>query len=272
MSVAATPTGSSPAYSRRVAELLEASGWTVSLLEAGVLPLEPGDLAPAGVLSGAIQTPVNVLLLRGHARTILVDAGSGPFVSSWPGATDELPARLDAEGATPDLFVITHFDFDHAGGLVVEDGPDRLAPAFPGVPVLGPAAAVAEARHETDQSPASRVIAALDRAELIEGYEDGDEPAPGLRLRSAPGHRVGHSILEIGVSLVHAVDIVHHPLQVEHPEWDRTWDAEPEVALATRRTILAELAERDSTVVTSHFASSGRIERTGNGLRWVALP
>ena len=88
------------------------------------------------------------------------------------------------------------------------------------------------------------MIAALDRAGLLEGYEEGDEPAPGLRLRSAPGHRVGHSILEIGASLVHAVDIVHHPLHVEHLEWDRTWDAEPEVALATRRAILSELAER----------------------------
>jgi glyoxylase-like metal-dependent hydrolase (beta-lactamase superfamily II) len=235
--------------------------------------MEGTDLAPEGVLSGAVQTPVNALLLRGHGRTILVDAGSGPFVSTWPGATDELAARLDAEGATPDLVIITHFDFDHAGGLVVEGGSDGLAPAFPGVPVIGPAAALAEARRDaTDESPASRVIAALDRAGLIEGYEDGDEPAPGLRLRSAPGHRVGHSILEIGDSLVHAVDIVHHPVQVEHPEWDRTWDAEPEVALATRRTILAELAERDPTVVASHFASPGRIERAGDGLRWIARP
>ena len=155
---------------------------------------------------------------------------------------------------------------------MADDAPDGLRPAFPGVPVLAPAAAVAEARGDpVDKSPASRVIAALDRAGLVEGYEDGDEPASGLRLRSAPGHRVGHSILEIGASLVHAVDIVHHPLHVEHLEWDRTWDAEPEVALATRRTILTELAERGSTVVTSHFASPGRIERAGDGLRWLAL-
>ena len=106
----------------------------------------------------------------------------------------------------------------------------------------------------------------------MEGYEDGDEPAPGLRLRAAPGHRLGHSIVEIGASLVHMVDVVHHPLHVEHLQWDRTWDAEPEVALATRRTILAELAERDSTVVASHFTSPGRVEGAGDGLRWVALP
>lgn len=114
------------------------------------------------------------------------------------------------------------------------------------------------------------MIATLDQVGLVERYEDGDEPAPGLRLRSAPGHRSGHTILEIGDSLVHAVDIVHHPIQVEHPEWDRAWDAEPEIALATRRAIMADLAERESAVITSHFASSGRIERAGDRLRWVA--
>jgi glyoxylase-like metal-dependent hydrolase (beta-lactamase superfamily II) len=252
---------------------VQANGWTVSLLEVGIVPMDPTDLAPEGVLSGTVRTPVNAVLLRGHGRTVLIDAGSGPFVTTWPGATDELAARLEAESATPDLVVLTHLDFDHSGGLVAAGEPDGLRPAFPAAAVIAPAAAVVEARlAAADESPGSRVIAALDRAGLVEGYDDGDEPAPGLRLRSAPGHRVGHSILEIGASLVHVVDIVHHPLHVEHPEWDRTWDAEPEVALATRRTILTELADRGSTVVTSHFASPGRIESAVDGLRWVALP
>jgi glyoxylase-like metal-dependent hydrolase (beta-lactamase superfamily II) len=250
---------------------VEANGWTVSLLEVGVLPIEATDLAPVGVLSGPVRTPVNALLLRGHGRTVLVDAGSGPFISVWPGGTDELAALLEAEGVAPDLIVVTHLDFDHCGGLVA-DSADGLTPAFAGVPVLAPAAAVAEARDDAaGDGPPARVIGALDRAGVVEGYEDGDEPAPGLRLRSAPGHRLGHSILEIGDSLVHAVDIVHHPLHVEHLEWDRTWDFEPEVALATRTRILTELAESGTTVVASHFDSPGRIERAGDSLRWLAL-
>jgi glyoxylase-like metal-dependent hydrolase (beta-lactamase superfamily II) len=176
-------------------------------------------------------------------RTILVDAGSGPFISIWPGSTHELPALLEAEEAVPDLVIATHLDFDHAGGLVV-DGPDGLVPAFPGAPVLVAAEAVADARRDPDgESPACRVIAGLDRAGVVEGYVDGDEPAPGLRLRVAPGHRAGHSSVEVGDSLVHVVDIVHHPLHIEHLEWDRTWDADPEVALATRTAILNELAD-----------------------------
>lgn len=248
-----------------------AGGWTATLLEAGILPMEAADLAPVGVLSSPVRTPVNIMLLRGHNRTVLVDAGSGPFVTAWTGATDDLPARLDAEGAAPDLIVISHLDFDHCGGLVA-DGADGLRPAFPGVRVLAPAAALSEARHDpAEEGPASRVVETLDRAGLVEGYENGDEPAAGLRLRAAPGHRVGHSIVEVGDSLVHVVDIVHHPLHVEHLEWDRTWDSEPEVALATRGRILSELAELGSTVVASHLASPGRIERAGDSLRWRAL-
>jgi glyoxylase-like metal-dependent hydrolase (beta-lactamase superfamily II) len=252
---------------------VEVNGWTVALLEVGILPMEPGDLAPPGVLSGPVLTPVNVVLLRGHGRTILVDAGSGPFASLWPGLTDDLAGRLEAEDAAPDLVILTHLDFDHSGGLVTGSAPDALRPTFPGVPVLAPAEAVAEARgSDADgESVSTQVVAALDAAGLLDGYDDGAEPAPGLRLRSAPGHRLGHSILEIGDSLVHVVDIVHDPVHVEHLEWDRTWDAEPEVALATRRAILADLAERGSTVLASHFPSPGRIERAGDSLRWVPL-
>jgi len=251
---------------------MQANGWKVTLLEVGMLPIEPSDIAPEGVFSGTVWAPVNVLLLRGHDRTVLVDAGSGPFVGVWPGLTDDLAGPLEAEGASPDLIVLTHFDFDHSGGLVTGTAPDALQPMFPGVPVLAPAEAVAEARADADeQSVSSQVASTLDAAGLLGGYEDGAEPAPGLRLRSAPGHRLGHSILEVDDSLVHVVDIVHNRLHVEHLDWDRTWDAEPEVALATRGAILAELAESGSTVLASHIASPGRIERAGDGLRWVTV-
>ena len=86
---------------RRRVGCLEANGWTVSLLEVGVLPVEATDLAPEGVLSSPVPMPVNALLLRGHGRTVLVDAGSGPFISIWPGATDQLAALLQTEGGAP---------------------------------------------------------------------------------------------------------------------------------------------------------------------------
>jgi glyoxylase-like metal-dependent hydrolase (beta-lactamase superfamily II) len=245
---------------------VESGDWHATLLDVGMVPIDSKYLGPAGAFSGRLESPVNVLLLRGHGRTILVDAGSGALVALWPGATDLLGELLDAP---PDLLVATHLDFDHAGGYVTGTWPDALAPAFPGVPVLAPAEAVADARRDPGaEEPAPRVVATLDAPGLLDVYEDGYEPAPGLRLRSAPGHRAGHSILEIGDALVHAADVFHHPLHVEHPEWDTASDSDPGLGLETRSALLLELADRDAVVVVSHIDGPGRIERGAGGFRW----
>jgi glyoxylase-like metal-dependent hydrolase (beta-lactamase superfamily II) len=249
---------------------LEVAGWEIAVIDVGMVPIDAADMGPEGAFTPPLRPPVNALALRGHGLTVLVDAGAGPLVGLWPGATERLAEALEEGGIEPDLLVATHLDFDHAGGFVDGTWPDGLAPRFPGRRVLAPADAVADARARAgEDDPAPRVVAALDAAGLLEEYGDGDEPAPGLRLRSAPGHRAGHSILEIGDSFVHAADAFHDPLHVEHPEWDTAFDSDPELGLATRRALCAELADRHAVVVVSHIASPGRIERAGEGFRWV---
>jgi len=252
---------------------IDAGGWSVLLLGAGKMPVQGAQLSPEGVLPSTVEIPVNALLLRGGGRTILVDAGSGPFVSLWPGATDELQDILASLRAHPDLVIITHFDTDHAGGVVARTGGgDDLSPAFFGASVIAPAKALEIARTDPPPYGAARmVVPTLDLAGVISAYEDGHEPAPGLRMRSAPGHRTGHSILEIGGSVVFVADVVHHAVQVEHLDWEHEWDEEPSVAVATRRQILGELADRSVTVLSSHLASPGRVERHGDGMRWSPL-
>jgi glyoxylase-like metal-dependent hydrolase (beta-lactamase superfamily II) len=248
---------------------MEGAGWHVSLIEVAVVPIGAEHLGPPGTFGGTLRPPVNALLLRGHGRTVLVDAGPGPLVSIWPGATERLADVLATEGADPDLLVATHMDFDHCGGFTGGTWPYGLVPAFPDRPVLVPVEAVEHARRGSgEEKPAPRVVAALDAAGLLETYGDGDEPAPGLKLRSAPGHRIGHSILEIGDSLVHAADVFHHPLHVEHPEWDTAFDSDPEQGLETRRLLLGEFADRGTTVVVSHIEAPGRIGRVADGFRW----
>ena len=243
---------------------MESGGWEITLLDTGMVPVAGEYLGPPGVFDEPYEAPTNVLVLRGQGRTILVDAGSGPLIAVWPGST----ARpVDVE---PDLAVATHLDWDHFGGFVTGTWPDALEPAFPGTRVLVPAEAVAEARAVADdESTAPRVVATLDAAGLIDEYSDGAEPAPGLRLRSAPGHRTGHSILEVGDAFVYAADVFHHPLDVEHPEWGAAFDADPDLALATRVALLGELADRGVAVAVAHIAGPGRVERAGDGFRWV---
>jgi hypothetical protein len=69
--------------------------------------------------------------------------------------------------------------------------------------------------------------------------------------------------------LVHLADLVHHPLHVQHPEWDHAFDSDAELARATRAGVLAEMAEREVLVSASHIEGLGRIQRSAvGGLSW----
>jgi glyoxylase-like metal-dependent hydrolase (beta-lactamase superfamily II) len=246
---------------------MESGGWEITLVDTGVVPIDADDMGPPGTFTQTYEGPVNVLVLRGHGQTVLVDAGSGPLISIWPGAIAWPVA------AEPDLLIATHLDWDHFGGFVTGTWPDELEPAYPGRRVLAPVEAVAAARAGggDDENTAPPVVAALDAAGLLEGYADGTEPAPGLRLRSAPGHRIGHSILEVGESFVFAVDVFQHPLHVEHPEWDTAFDEDPEIGLETRLALLSEFADSGAIVAVAHIPEPGRVERAGDGFRWVPI-
>ena len=251
--------------------LLQVEGWEIALLEVSELQMPGTDIAPAGVLGELVDLPTNALLLRGHGSTVLVDAGAGILGDWYPSEGPGLQALLGE--TVPDLAVVTHLDFDHVGGFLTGTWPGSLAPAFPSAPVvlLDDAARSARVR-DPDQAwnSATRAVAAFEQVGLLREVADGGEFAPGLRLRSAPGHRTGHAILEVGDSFVHLADVIHHPLHVEHPEWDGEHDGKPEVALRTRIAILNEAADKGKLCVASHVRGSGRIERVLDGVRWAA--
>jgi glyoxylase-like metal-dependent hydrolase (beta-lactamase superfamily II) len=206
-------------------------------------------------------SPINVLLLRG-ATTVLVDAGTGILAPWWPfdGFREDTKGALARHGLAPQevaLVVVTHLDFDHIGGLVGGSWPDGLELAFPNAEVAVPETAVRWARTADPDEPLTagpRIVQLLEGQRRLVEVPDGEEAAPGVRLLAAPGHRPGHSIVEIGSepSLVHGADSLHHVLHAEHPEWDGMADADKAVGLATRRRLLEDLAERGTPCVFSH--------------------
>ena len=63
-------------------------------------------------------------------------------------------------------------------------------------------------------------------------------------------------------------DVIHHTSHVEHPEWDREFDTDPETGLATRRRWLGGLAGTGVACAASHIDGWGTIEPDGDGYRW----
>jgi len=73
-----------------MSETISTGGWTATLIQAGTLPMDGTDLAPPGALPDTLSVPSNVLVLRGHGRTLLVDTASGSRAAEWEGAVEDL--------------------------------------------------------------------------------------------------------------------------------------------------------------------------------------
>ena len=227
--------------------MTEHGQWRVALLELGLAPHPGAWVGPPELFDEWLWSPVNALLVRAPGEVILVDAGSGILGSWWPfeGYHCDLAGPLAEHRLTPadvDLVVLTHFDFDHAGGLLAGSWPDALELVFRGTAVAIPAEAVAAARGEDPDAPlnvGTRLVGLLEGHGALIEVTDGTNVAPGVRLRAAPGHRPGHAMIEIEDEepFLFTADTLHHPVHATHPDWDGGADLQPELALATRRAV-----------------------------------
>lgn len=247
--------------------------WQATLLELGRLTMGPEYPGPAGAFARPVEVPVNALLLRRANEAVLIDAGSGIGDAWWPGAAGLGQALADAacDPSTISRVVLTHLDFDHAGGALRGRWPDELEPAFAGARIAVLCEGLDEWRRRDPAAPfnvGTRLLSSFGAWQRLDELEDGDEAAPGIRLLSAPGHRAGHACVDVDGRLLHLADVVHHPLHIAHPEWDPEFDARPDLARATRLRWLTRAADSGVTVVHSHVAGTGRIRRGPRSFEW----
>jgi N-acyl homoserine lactone hydrolase len=208
--------------------------------------------------------PVAAFLIQtDDGKNVLVDTGLSPDHIDDPECRiqrpdvvvemtpeDDIRHQLSLIGVEPgdvDIVVITHFDFDHAGG-------NRF---FPGAQFV-----VQREQYAYAKATPERCFAQdWDLPDLEYRLIDGDqELLPGIDLVTTPGHAPGHQSLVVrGLpntgTVILASDAAHSHVEFEEERRDPNQDEETiETMLASIRKLKRIRDAENATVLLNHDA------------------
>ena len=229
--------------------------------------------------SGELVTSIGGFLIELPERKIVVDTGIGPVTIDFPGfgpfsggAFLESLASTGVDPADVTDVVFTHLHLDHVGWTTTERDGNR-ALTFPNARHL-------VSRVEWDAwygrddplGPHPELVQKpLDGR--IQWLEDGDAVADGVHVLSTPGHSPGHMSVDVwqgGQRLIILGDLIHSPVQLAEPTWRIAFDADPDLAAASRERVLRDLEHPDTTAAVGHFADNvfGQVVWEDGARRW----
>ncbi|MHB8509993.1 MAG: MBL fold metallo-hydrolase [Candidatus Dormibacteria bacterium] len=225
-----------------------------------------------------VPVAANCLLVQGPEGTTLVEGGIGEKYSPRQrdifGLEDlgQLRRGLKAAGVEPEdvnHVILTHLHFDHCGAVTTFDG-SRLRPTFPRATVF-----VQRREYEILHNPDPRSspsyvpdnLDAVREAGLLELLDGDCEPVPGFEVRLTPGHTEGHQVVLVHTAVGTVAflgDLVPFSSHLK-VTWVSATDTEPLVTMRTKARFLAEVAEKDWTVVMyhEHLTPVGRLAQEG---------
>lgn len=240
--------------------------------------LQPAAMSPS---DGQLLLPCQSYVVRTSHHTILIDSCIGnhkerPHRSSWHQKTDsQYLTALAAHGLHTndiDYVMCTHMHGDHVGwNTQLKDG--RWVPTFPNAKYIF-------SQHELDiwqasgspkhtmqpiQDSVLPVIAAGQAQLVSNDFALDDE----VWLQSAPGHTPDHLAVNLASNGERAImlgDMIHSPVQCQHPEWTVQADWDANLAKQTRRQMMSQLCEESTLILTAHFPlpSAGWFRRSGD--------
>ena len=231
---------------------------------------------------GQLIMSVHALVIDTGDRKIIVDTCIGNDkpreIPSWTNLQTSFLEDLAEAGFsrdTIDTVMCTHLHVDHVGwNTMLVDG--KWMPTFPNARYL-----MAEKEFSywqaQDEQEAARVVFSdsvqpVFDAGLVDLIPLDHEICEGVWLEPTVGHTPGHVSVRIksqGEEALITGDFIHHPCQLERPDWCATVDFDPVQSEATRRAVFDRLADTPMLVIGTHFATptAGHIRREGDAYR-----
>jgi glyoxylase-like metal-dependent hydrolase (beta-lactamase superfamily II) len=204
---------------------------------------------------------LNCLLVETPSGRVLIETGIGDRISDKGRAMRSyegpwiLPA-LEAAGFEPgsvDAVVVSHLHYDHAGGVLRQDG----SLAFPRAKFVAQ-----RAEWDIAMSTNPRVVAGYDQPELtlvrdlglLDAVDGEAEILPGVSVFATGGHSAGHQGVAIrgrDRTVGFFGDLCMRPWNA-NAKWVTAFDDFPLDSVAVKEGLFARAAAESWTIVLSH--------------------
>jgi glyoxylase-like metal-dependent hydrolase (beta-lactamase superfamily II) len=201
--------------------------------------------------TSALVLSMHSWIVNTEHHTLLIDACIGNDKERLPRAhwhrrQGDFLQRMAALGFQPqdiDLVMCTHMHADHVGwNTVLKDG--RWVPTFPNAQYLFSQREYEHASTFQHPNPIMRqafndsVLPVVESGQALM-IQDGHEVDDMFTVQLAPGHTPGNAMLHLHTPSQEAVfvgDVIHHPLQVYHPELSTMACLDPQASRESRAT------------------------------------
>ena len=218
----------------------------------------------------------NCFLIRSEGQVILVDTGAGSMatnpgtVTAFAGGIDgRLLTDLEAAGVNRediDTVFLTHLHPDHVGWNINNDGASPV-PAFPKARYVFHKDDWEAFRPPRDSEIFGltyweETLAPLETAGVIEPLSGEHAITSEITAILTPGHTPGSMSLSIdsaGEKALVMGDVFHGPPQVSEPDWVFSFDADPDVAIQSRKKMLDRAESENAIMAICHSTGFGRI-------------
>jgi glyoxylase-like metal-dependent hydrolase (beta-lactamase superfamily II) len=229
-----------------------------------------------------LQMSIHALLVEAPGLRLVVDTCVGNdkprgLTRNLPLSTPFLEHLADAGWTRESVnaVVCTHLHVDHVGWNTMKDG-DKWVPTFPNARYL---IGKIEYEHwlkdgnDEQQAILADSVKPVFESGLAQTVELNHRVSPEVRLMPTTGHTPGHVSVVIeskGETAVITGDMMHHPCQIAHPDWDDRYDDDAAAAAVTRRAFVKDFADKPVLIIGTHFAAptAGHIKRDGTAYRF----